>query len=232
MKNDFVQQNDIAFGQQLNLMATGLPGYATVLGIAADTLAAVLADDKYFDYCLKSQAILQKAARESTTWRDLMRGGGPLPPTGSPLAPVLPDAPTVVVNPGIESRYRALAKVIKGSKNYNTAIGTALGIEGSQQTPPDLTTIQPILGVTISGNTVLVDWGWQGMSVWLDMCEIQVDRGDGKGFIPLAYDTTPGYTDTQPFPATPVRWTYRAIYRVADAQVGVWSAPVSITVPA
>ena len=41
-----------------------------------------------------------------------------------------------------------------------------------------------------------------------------------------------GYTDTVPFPATPVKWTYRAIYRVGDAQVGIWSAPVSITVPA
>jgi hypothetical protein len=231
MKSDFVQQSDIAFGAQLNLMATGLPGYATVLGVAAETLAAVLADDKYFDYCLKSQAILQHAAREATYWRDIMRGGGPLPPTGAPVAPVLPEPPTAV-NPGIESRYRSLAKVIKGNKNYNAAIGTALGIEGSQQSGPDLTTIQPVIRVYVSGNAVLVDWGWQGYSAWLDLCELQADRGDGKGYVPLAFDTTPGYTDTAPFPTTPVKWTYRAIYRVGDAQVGVWSAPVSITVPA
>jgi len=212
-------------------MATGLPGYATTLGIAAETVTAVLADDEYFDYCLKIQAILQKAAREATFWRDLIRGGGPLPPTGSPLDPVLPTAPAAV-NPGIESRYRALARTIKGSKNYNAAIGTALGIEGSQQTPPDLTTVQPAIATTISGNAVLVDWGWQGYSAWLDLCELQADRGDGKGFIPLAFDTTPGFTDTTLFPATPVKWTYRAIYRVGDAQVGIWRAPVSITVPA
>jgi hypothetical protein len=46
----------------------------------------------------------------------------------------------------------------------------------------------------------------------------------------LTYDTTPGYVDTQPFPATPTKWTYKAIYRVGDAQVGQWSNPVSITV--
>ena len=40
-----------------------------------------------------------------------------------------------------------------------------------------------------------------------------------------------GYTDTQPFPAAPVKWTYRAIYRVSDAQVGVWSQTVNVTVP-
>ena len=64
----------------------------------------------------------------------------------------------------------------------------------------------------------------------LDLLEIQVDRGDGKGFTLLTYDTTPGYNDTAPLPAAPVKWTYKAIYRVGDAQVGVWSNPVSITV--
>jgi hypothetical protein len=40
----------------------------------------------------------------------------------------------------------------------------------------------------------------------------------------------PGYTDTQPFPSTPVKWTYQAIYRVGDSRVGQWSKPVSVTV--
>jgi hypothetical protein len=75
-------------------------------------------------------------------------------------------------------------------------------------------------------------WGWGGNGDYLDSCEIQVDRGDGKGFVLLTIDTTPNYTDTQPFPATPTRWTYRAIYRANDAQVGVWSQTVSVTVPA
>ena len=62
------------------------------------------------------------------------------------------------------------------------------------------------------------------------LCEIQVDRGDGKGFVAPTFDTTPGYFDTQPFPATPVKWTYQAIYRVGDSRVGQWSKPVSVTV--
>jgi hypothetical protein len=59
-----------------------------------------------------------------------------------------------------------------------------------------------------------------------------VDRGDGKGFVLLTIDTTPNYTDTQAFPASATRWIYKAIYRVNDAQVGVWSQPVNVTVPA
>ena len=42
-------------------------------------------------------------------------------------------------------------------------------------------------------------------------------------------DTTPGYTDTAPHPATLTRWKYRAIYHADDAQVGLWSAEVSVT---
>ena len=75
-----------------------------------------------------------------------------------------------------------------------------------------------------------MNWGWQGNAAYLDICEIQVDRADGKGFVPLAFDSTPGYVDSAPFPAAPTKWTYKAIYRVNDAQVGLWSNPVSITV--
>ena len=57
-----------------------------------------------------------------------------------------------------------------------------------------------------------------------------VDRADGKGFVLLTIDTTPNYTDTQPFPAAKAIWTYKAIYRLDDAQVGRWSQPVSVNV--
>ena len=137
-----------------------------------------------------------------------------------------------MVAPGIEARYRALVQSIKANANYNAAIGQALGIEGAQQTGPDLTTIQPQIDAVISGSHVNVKCGWGGNSAYLDICEIQVDRADGHGFGLLTCDTTPGCTDTQPFPAAPAKWTYKAIYRVADAQVGLWSLPVSVTVGA
>ena len=55
---------------------------------------------------------------------------------------------------------------------------------------------------------------------------------NGKGFVFLATDTTPDYVDTFAQPATPAKWTYRAIYRAGDVQVGQWSAPVSVAVAA
>jgi hypothetical protein len=51
------------------------------------------------------------------------------------------------------------------------------------------------------------------------------------GAVPVM-DTTPGYTDTQPFPAAKTVWTYRGIYLLNDGRVGVWSQNVSIAVQA
>ncbi len=93
---------------------------------------------------------------------------------------------------------------------------------------PDLSAIQPQFDVSVSGTQVNVNWGWQGQGQFLDMCELQVDRG--QGFVLLAFDTTPGYNDTTPFPTAPAKWTYRAIFHVGDGRVGQWSNPVSVMV--
>ena len=72
--------------------------------------------------------------------------------------------------------------------------------------------------------------GRQGLMKFLDQCEIQVDRADGKGWVVLTFDTTPDYLDTTPLPAALTKWKYRAIYRVDDHQVGQWSAEASVSV--
>jgi hypothetical protein len=48
--------------------------------------------------------------------------------------------------------------------------------------------------------------------------------------VPLLFATVPGSFDPMPIPDTPARWTYRAIYRVADEPVGQWSDTASILV--
>jgi hypothetical protein len=146
-------------------------------------------------------------------------------------APALPTGVTPV-NTGALNRIFALVQSIKDSGQCSDTNATNLGIVGSTQTGPDLTTVQPIISAAIMGSQVNVKWGWGGNGAFLDSCEIQVDRADGKGFVLLTIDTTPGYTDTQPFPAASAKWTYKAIYRLDDAQVGLWSQTASVTVPA
>jgi len=228
-KTDYVQTNDIGFNSQLQTFKGGIGAYAAVIGVTPAQIAGQAADADYFDYTLKCLSITANASLQWTAWKNLARAGGTPPASGAPIQPVFPTAVPAVA-PGIEARFRALVQLIKANPGYNEAIGQALGIEGSQQTPPDLTLVQPVIDAVLSGNHVTVKWGWGGYTAYLDICELQVNRNDGKGYVLLAYDTTPGYTDTQTFPAAPAIWTYRAIYRVADDQVGLWSLPVSITV--
>jgi hypothetical protein len=85
------------------------------------------------------------------------------------------------------------------------------------------------LTLRVSGGAVNVGWGWQGHANAFNFIRLEVDR-TGSGFRLLATDTTPGCTDTTPFPATPAKWTYRAIFYVGDHAVGQWSDPVSVMV--
>jgi hypothetical protein len=229
-KSDYLNQNDAAFGGQLTTFKTTIGSYSVLLEVSAAQVTAQAADADYFNYVLACRDVMQHAALQWTGWKNLMRSGGAPPPSGAPVvAPVFPPVVPAVA-PGIEARFRALVKQIKASANYNPTIGQALGIEGSEQTGPDLATIQPDLTAIIKGTHVELPWGWGGFANYLDQLEMQVDRSDGKDYVLLAIDTTPGYTDTTPFPATSTIWTYRAIYRVGDSRVGQWSKPVSVTV--
>lgn len=226
MKSPAVKQPDSEFGAQLKTFKDNIGSYST-LGLTPAQITAQAADADYYNYVLECQAVIQNDAREWSAWKRLVRRG-----KGASTPPAAPTLPTPVppVAPGIETRFRALMNQAKTNANYNEPVGKALGIEGSVQSGPDLTTVTPVLKVRVVGDQVLIEWGWGGNAGFLDMIEIEVDRGDGKGFTLLTYDTTPNYTDTTPFPATPAKWTYRAIYRVADERVGNWSSPVSVMV--
>jgi hypothetical protein len=226
-RTDYIHPSDEGFAAQLQTFKSAIGAYSATLGVSAVAVTAQAADADYFSYVVASQQIMLNGARQWTGWKDLTRRGGAVPPSGAPVAPVFPAA-VPAVTPGIEGRFRALVKQIKASTNYNESIGEALGIEGAEQAGPDYATIQPNISATINGTRVDVDWDWGGFANFLDQIELQVDRG--QGFVALAFDTTPGYVDTQPFPAAPVKWIYQAIYRVGDNRVGQWSKPVSVTV--
>jgi hypothetical protein len=210
-----------------------LPGLAAALGLTPTQVTAAGADCGWLIYILQTwlPAARNWALACTDAATEAQSGDGAAPMT-LPLftAPALPSG-VAPVNPGALDRLFALVQLIKDGGKCTDAIGTNLGLFGSAQAAPDLSTLQPAITATILGSQVNVKWGWGGNSAFLDSCEIQVDRGDGKGFGLLTIDTTPGYTDSQPFPAAPIRWTYRAIYRVDDHQVGVWSQPASVTVP-
>jgi len=222
----------------LQNLANKLAGHAPGLGVSVAECAAAIAAARWLIYVLGSWLPAVRAWQKSCTDAAEQAQTGT---TGAVLAlpvftaPPLPGPsgtlPAVVpVADGALALIFDLVGEIKQSDTKTDAILTDLGVIGAQETAPDYATLQAILTATISGSHANLGWDWQGNGKFLDQIELQVDRADAKGFRILAFDTTPGYTDTTPFPATPTVWKYRAIYRVNDAQVGQWSATVSATV--
>jgi hypothetical protein len=230
-KTDYLAHDDEGRAEGFILFRDNIGPFLVPLGIlpADADIVQQAADATRFRAMVDFMDTMQQAAQGWTAQKNYERDG-----TGSvPAALAVPSLPANFPAPvpaGIVPRFRRLVKRLKANSKFTDAMAKTLGIQGAEQTGPDLTSIQPDIEVSIVGDHVEVDWGWGGYANYLDMCLIQVDRGDGKGFNDLCYDTTPGYNDTEDFPATPAKWTYRAIYRVDDANVGQWSKPVSLTV--
>ena len=218
----------------LTNFAGKLPGLATTLNLTPAQVTAAVADCGWLGY------ILQFWLPATRNWSQAGTAAATEAQTGDGAAlmvlPVFaaPALPTgvVSVNTGALNRIFAQVQDIKNGGKCSPKNAGILGIVGSAQSGPDYATLHAVFTVSIVGGQVVIKWNLGGYAAFLDCCEIQVDRGDGKGFVLLTMDTTPGYTDTQPFPTAHTVWTYRAIYQVNDTRVGVWSQSVSVAVPA
>lgn len=215
-------------------LANTLPGKATALGLTTAQVNDIVADCLWLAYLL--QAWLNEVRAFSLgctqTVTAAQTGTGTAAVTPNTFtAPALPTGVTAQL-PGSLTRIFTAVQDIKNGHKLTDAIAAELGIVGSEATGPDLTTVQPVISAKISGSEVAIKWGWGGNGAFLDACEILVDRNDGHGYVPLTIDTTPNYNDTTPFPTAKAIWSYKAIYRVDDHQVGLWSQVVSVTVQA
>ncbi|SRR5581483_1468648 len=230
-KGYYLGLNDEGIAALLENIAAKLGGHlATLTTITNSDLTSVQADAKAFRYLVTLQDLVQNYAQQITSNKNLYRGGN-APSAPAPAGFTLPTPLPPVVAPGIVPRLRSLVGRIKNDTGYVDSIGQDLNIEGPEQTGPDFSNFAPVLDLSINGGRVEVGWSWQGCGKYLDMIEILVDRGDGKGFVLLAHDTTtPSYVDTTPLPASPAIWKYKAIYMVGDQRVGQWSVEYSITV--
>ncbi len=204
--------------------------YAAALGISPARLADIVADSRWLVYLLVSwlESVRTHGKAATSALEQAQSGEGALTLPGFTQPPLPVD---VVARPaGALLRIFDLIAEIKEADACTDPMCLDLGILGATETAPDLMTLSPELTAIVTAAGVQIGWGWQGWVKFLDQCEIQVDRADGKGWVILTFDTTPGYLDTTPFPATLTKWKYRAIYRIDDAQVGQWSAEASVTV--
>jgi hypothetical protein len=216
----------------LTNFANKLPLYAVALGLTAEQVAAAVADCGWLQYFLRQWLPELRAFKKAATsaHAEAQFGTG----TDAQIIPTFiaptPDDGVAAVAPGALNRVFVLVRRIKNSGKCDDSIAADLGIAGMEVSQPDLSLARPVLKVVISGRRVHIKWNWQGLSNWLGSCEIMVDRGDGKGFALLCVDTTPNFIDPQEFPAAKTVWSYKAIYRAGDAQVGQWSQAVDVSV--
>jgi hypothetical protein len=223
MKSPFMPKDENGKRLWLNNYSSKMPTYAPAVGVTVAEVTQLAADNLYFGYVCDAHNQQTKNTQDWTAYKTALRSGGTL--GNLPTAPVLGTAPAAVP-PGIFTRASALAVRIKKHPAYTEAIGQDLGIIGAEQVI-DYNSLKPVLEITLQAGHPNVGWKKQGT----DGLELLVDRGTGT-FAFLAFDTVPDYLDSAPLPAPGASavWRYKAIYRVADEQVGQWSDVVSISV--
>jgi hypothetical protein len=210
----------------LEHIAATLPRYAELLMISPQDVEALKADAVCFRYALQALGVVQAYSQAWTSFKNLLRDGGP----GSaswPVLSMLPEPIPAAVDPGIIPRLSALAARIKTHKNYTPAIGQDLWLIGASQII-DPSTWKPALSIYSQAGHPVIVWP-KGKASAL---EIWVDRGDGNQFVLFTINTEPNTTDTSPLPAPGAGaiWKYKAIYRLHDEPVGQWSDVISIAV--
>lgn len=141
-----------------------------------------------------------------------------------PVPPALGAAPAAV-DSGIFIRAGSIGKRIKAHYLYTIADGSDLGLEGTVVQAENPNDMKPKIKLKLTeGGHPQVIWKRKNS----DGIDIYADKG--AGFVFLATDLKPNYTDTSPLPAGAAIWHYRCIYRKNDKQIGMWSDVASITV--
>jgi len=226
-KQYYLPNGDQDRANWLNNFAAKLSEHATTLEVAEATVTDIRTANAYFNYVLTVHQSLKNNVREMTAYKNQLSNGRIGQAVGAlPTLPDLGAAPTAVTFP-IFSRVQQLVKALRNHPAYTTSMGQDLGIIGAEQST-DTTSLKPVLKLSIVANEVIVKWT-KGKATSIDF---YVDRSDGKGMVYLANDYSPDYEDriTLGPDSPPALWSYRAIYRVGDKQVGQYSDVVSITV--
>jgi hypothetical protein len=219
-------------GDQVNWLdnySVKLPIHGPTLGVEAADVTASVNDAKFGNYVLGSYLSAVRNFSPSTTDAvdDVLAGAGTsaivLPTFASPALP----AGVTATLPGVLTRIFALIAKMKLSAAYTEAIGTDLGIVGSQETekPTPKFAATPEQG---SGCQCvkLTFFKYTHMGVY-----IESRRGNGAWEF-LAIDTESPYDDERPLlvPGVPEVREYRMRFWDKGTPNGEWTDVVKVTV--
>ncbi len=225
---NYVKTNEAELADQLDRMKLRLPSYASKYGIASGIVTQQAKDANWWRYYhTKHEGVPDYGKGWTVLGKHKLHGTG----TTGTIWPLGQDVstPAVDVTDGIIPRYCSLVQSMKNQKLiYLHDDGTDMGFEAEHGTV-DPTLAKPNLKIILVGGghpyLTYTKGVYQGI-------EIQVDRNDGHGMVPLFSPTNPYYTDNFALPPvnTSALWKYQAIYLLDDQRVGIWCNIVPVTV--
>jgi hypothetical protein len=210
----------------LHNFSTKLPLYASLFNISQQELEEVQKGAVMFRYIINMLEACRQSVINLTGYKNLMKHAAAQQAPGPvPVMPVLP-APGAIPQ-GLFDRISRLVKRIKAHVNYNEAPGKDLGIIATPRRA-DHSSMQPVLKLVLHAGRPVISCK-KGAA---DGMDLYVDRNDGAGFILLAQLMLLKYTDKALLPEqTPVaEWSYKAMYRKGDKNIGEISKVVSVVV--
>ena len=227
---DYVKQSESDYADQLDNFATELetPECQSQYGYLDAFKIEARKDADYNRYTYTKRTFVDPYVHAWTGKKNEVRHGKGITVTAFRAGEDVSTPPTEVL-PGNEPRFRTKAQWLKDQTTKTTdAAEIALGIF-TPHSSTDTSGIKPELSYElVSGGHPKIKYtkhDFQGII-------LEVDRGDGSGFVHLAEPGNPTYTDNGTLPALGIAkvWKYRAIYKMDDEVIGDYCDPISVTV--
>lgn len=224
----YIPSSDADKGIWLNNFTTKLSLHATTLGVTPAELTAVQKDNAMYQYIIGLIELYRQTLSNLTGYKNMLKRSVGQQHIGAiPTLPTLPPAP-VTVTEGIFERITLLVARIKKTVGYTDNIGSDLGVVAPTPAPIDIDTLKPELTIKLNVGRPHIKWT-KGVA---DAVDLYVDRDDGSGFILLGRLLKNEYIDGVSLTAPKIfdEWKYKAIYVIADTQVGLFSNIISVDV--
>ena len=225
----YIKYNNLAFAQQLGLLATNMHDLLIPFGFNAADETSTKADYAYIQWLIEADNMVEKQYHEYKDYLHTVRHNAN---TGiavsTPLPLALPDAPTLVMA-GIQARYAQKINQIKGNKNCSDDLLKKLDAIASVA-HKDNAIAKPDPKVSLDGGFPVISFHKYGYTA----ANLYKDSGTGYSDQPYKTITTNSFKDQAPLPIAghTQLLKYKMMYLLHDVETGVISDEISIVVGA